>query len=433
MNRWLRDFVFVDDPAKLGRRYLVVTMICFAVGGLLAMAMRWKLAWPDAAVPVIGELFDWPGGVMPPEVYSRAFTLHGTVMIWLTLVPLAAWGLGLACVPRLCGVRSPALKFAGGWSLWWLIVGAAILLVAWTGGANAGWTAYAPLGSTEAIAGGRWVNREPDVASWLRLHGDVGYPVQSRWPAFVLYAVFVALAGWLGFVGSRVATLLRTDRAKVAASLRDAGDNQASSNTQNVLLHPVAMQLPRVVVALFVFGLAWLLTLGLQIVVFEGQTAWFFVVGWLATGGMLAAASLLTTVVTRRRPGRLPLAVWGWATAAAVGLLASPVIVLAMTMNLLDSHGLTEFFHADGQPLLHQHLFWFYGHPLVYLMILPAFGLVTDTLARASRQPAGGAWGYRMMAGSTVAIGGLGFAVWAHHMFQSGLNPSAALVFSAAT
>ena len=168
----------------------------------------------------------------------------------------------------------------------------------------------------------------------------------------------------------------------------------------------------------------------MQVIAFDGQSAWFCAIALWATGGGFVAIALLATVALRRRTP-LPLSVWGWAAAAAVGLLSGPVIVLAMAMNLLDAHGLTGFFNPqrDGQPLLHQHLFWFYGHPLVYLLILPAYGLAGDILARHGR----GHVGYKTAAGCIVAVSVLGFGVWAHHMYQSGLDPSGALVFSAST
>ena len=114
-----------------------------------------------------------------------------------------------------------------------------------------------------------------------------------------------------------------------------------------------------------------------------------------------------------------------------MGLLAGPVLVVAMTLQLLDAHEISEFF--SKQPLLYQHLFWFYAHPLVYLIILPAYGIVSDALSRDTGRGETGAFAYWPAALSLVVVSILGFFVWAHHMFQSGLDPSAALVFSAAS
>jgi cytochrome c oxidase subunit 1 len=141
---------------------------------------------------------------------------------------------------------------------------------------------------------------------------------------------------------------------------------------------------------------------------------------------------------------RMPLSVWALFITSIMVLLATPVLAAALFLNLLDHHRLTSFFlpynwtlnssmqssSGGGYPLLHQHLFWFYSHPAVYIMILPAMGMVSDILAVNSRKPV---FGYRPMVYALSAIAFLGFIVWAHHMFQSGLNPTLGTTFAIST
>ena len=379
----------------IGRLWLASAGMAFVVAGLLALAMRWRLAWPGAGLPVLGELLGWPGGTVPLEVYARLFTLHGTVMMWLVASPAILWGLGTACLPAMVG-RPLALRGVATSAFWLAMLGAAVLLVGW-GGAS-GWTGYAPLSSGPLVADG-WVPYQGDAASWLRIGRGEGWDrAQSAWSVLALYAAFSASCAFVGSFLSMVPGRGFWVLLKICAAL----------------------------------GLGYLLTAGLQFVVIDGQTAWFAAVGIWGISGIAAGIPLLATVATRPGRGPLPLAVWGWSAAAGVAILAGPVLVVAMATNALDAHGLTGFFAPErgGSPLLHQHLFWFYAHPLVYLMILPAYGLVGDALAAAC---GGGHYLRRTAAICIVAVAVLGFGVWAHHMFQSGLDPAGALAFSAAS
>ncbi len=172
-----------------------------------------------------------------------------------------------------------------------------------------------------------------------------------------------------------------------------------------------------------------------------GQSAWavgIFVNGLASIAG---AFNYITTIINMRCPGmtmfRLPLSVWSLFVTAVLLLLAVPVLSAAGAMLWLDLNMGTTFFTAyqagkavGGDPLLYQHLFWFFGHPEVYIMILPAFGLVSEILPVFCRKPI---FGYRAMVFSMVAIGFLGFIVWGHHMFVSGMNLVASAVFSFST
>ena len=160
----------------------------------------------------------------------------------------------------------------------------------------------------------------------------------------------------------------------------------------------------------------------------------------------MGGLNYVTTVLQARTRGmtlmRMPLSVWGIFVATILGLLAFPALLVAAVMMLLDRLIGTSFFmpemllmgvqseHAGGSPILFQHLFWFFGHPEVYIVALPAFGMVSDILATHARR---NIFGYRMMVWAIIAIGALSFVVWAHHMYVSGMNPYFGFFFATTT
>jgi cytochrome c oxidase subunit 1 len=176
------------------------------------------------------------------------------------------------------------------------------------------------------------------------------------------------------------------------------------------------------------------------IVLMLGSLALFIVA--FTMGGL----NYVTTILQARARGmtmmRLPLSLWGIFMATILGLLAFPALFVSAVMMTLDKAAGTSFFmpaimsmgenlsHEGGSPILFQHLFWFFGHPEVYIVALPAFGLVSDLLATHARK---NIFGYRMMVWAIIAIGGLSFVVWAHHMYVSGMNPYFGFFFATTT
>jgi cytochrome c oxidase subunit I len=170
--------------------------------------------------------------------------------------------------------------------------------------------------------------------------------------------------------------------------------------------------------------------------VYMGQTLWLVSMIVLGFSSLMGAVNYITTVINMRAPGmtwfRLPLATWALFITAILILLAVPILTGALIMLLFDATMGTSFFAPEfgGQPLLWQHLFWFFGHPEVYILILPAMGFVSEIISAGSRKPI---FGYHAMVLAMVAIAFLGWGVWGHHMFQSGMNPMLGMGFMATT
>src|ERR671939_1190052 len=167
-----------------------------------------------------------------------------------------------------------------------------------------------------------------------------------------------------------------------------------------------------------------------------GQQLWCVSLIVLGLSSILGSFNYITTIINMRAPGmnwfRLPLSIWALFVTAILVLLAMPVLSGALIMLLFDQTIGTHFFlpPKGGQPLLWQHLFWFFGHPEVYILILPAMGMASDIIANGSRKPI---FGYTSMVLAILAIGVLGWGVWGHHMFMSGMNPTLGTGFMIST
>jgi cytochrome c oxidase subunit 1 len=180
----------------------------------------------------------------------------------------------------------------------------------------------------------------------------------------------------------------------------------------------------------------------------EGQILWLTALVFVGVSSMMGSVNYITTIINLRAPGmtlfRMPMTVWALFITAILQAFALPVLTVALILQLLDKTIGTTFFlppaglefgnwttgPGGGQTLLWQHLFWFYSHPAVYIMILPAMGMVSDILSTCARRPL---FGYRAMIYSIAGIAGLGFIVWGHHMFQSGMDPRLGTGFMIAT
>src|SRR5499427_1104745 len=177
-----------------------------------------------------------------------------------------------------------------------------------------------------------------------------------------------------------------------------------------------------------------------------GADLWIISIALFCLGALMSALNFITTTLDMRAKGmsmmRLPLTCWAWFITAILGLLAFGVLLAAGILLLLDRDVGTSFFvplvivngqiagHRGGSPLLWQHLFWFFGHPEVYIAILPAMGLCSQLVSVFSRKPI---FGYKAMVYAMLSIGILGFMVWGHHMFMSGMSPYTAFAFSVMT
>jgi cytochrome c oxidase subunit 1 len=180
----------------------------------------------------------------------------------------------------------------------------------------------------------------------------------------------------------------------------------------------------------------------------QGQIYWLLALIFVGVSSMMGSVNYITTIINMRAPGmtlyRMPMTIWALFITAILQAFALPVLTVALILQTLDKTIGTTFFlppaglafgnwttgPGGGQALLWQHLFWFYSHPAVYIMILPAMGMVSDILSTFARRPL---FGYRAMIYSIAGIAGLGFIVWGHHMFQSGMDPRLGTGFMIAT
>jgi cytochrome c oxidase subunit 1 len=292
------SWLTTTDHKRIGILYIVTSLVFFIAGGILALVMRAQLATPNEHVVTKGS-------------YDELFTMHGTTMIFLVIVPILA-GFGNYLVPLMIGARDMAFPRLNALSYWLFLLGGVILYASWfaAGGApKAGWTGYVPLSESSYTPG----------------HG------MDLWILSLHVLTLASLAGAINFL--------------------------------------VTIQNMRTA------GMTWM---------------------------------------------RMPLFVWSMEVYGALLVVVLPALSAGLTLLLLDRTAGTHFFipAQGGSALLYQHVFWFFGHPEVYIMILPAMGIISEVIPVFARKPI---FGYTAIALSTVAIGFFSMLVWAHHMFTVGL------------
>ena len=333
---FIRTYIFSTDHKMIGRQFLFSAIIMLIFGGLMAMMMRWELAWPETPVPFtswISEPFMYAepehglyGAYMDPAFYNSLFTMHATIMIFFVVMPFMIGGFGNFLIPLMIGAGDMAFPLLNLLSFWTAVPAIGLILYSFfvEGGAAAGgWTMYATLSADPTLSG------------------------------------------------------------------VDAGVN------------------------------LWIISLLI-----------------LGVSSLMGAVNYITTIINMRAPGmtwfRMPLVVWSLFITAILLLLALPVLTAALGMLLFDRTMGTSFFlpGGGGEPILWQHLFWFFGHPEVYVLVLPAMGVTSDILATFSRKPI---FGYKAMAFSMISLAFLSWIVWGHHMFVSGMNPVLGTAFMLTT
>src|SRR5215471_15145076 len=299
---WTSWFTTTDHK-RIGIMYMVFTFCFFMIGGVEALIMRVQLGAANNTL-------------VAPQTYNELFTIHGTTMIFLFIVPMMA-GFGNYFVPLMIGARDVAFPKINALSFWLLVAAAVVFYGSILfSPPECGWTCYAPLSETRYLPSG-------------------------------------------------------------------------------------------------------------------GVDAWIFFVHLAGISSLLGAINFYATIVNMRAPGmgwsRLPLFVWGILISSVMLILSIPAIAAAVTMLLTDRHFGTTFFDPsrNGSPLLWQHLFWFFGHPEVYILILPGFGIISEVLPVFARKPI---FGYKAVAASTAAIAFVAMLVWAHHMFSTP-SPTVVLIF----
>jgi cytochrome c oxidase subunit I len=340
-----RKYVFSVDHKVIGIQYAVTGLLFLLFGFALMMLMRWQMAYPGRPIPVIGNWFGQdkaPGGIMLPEFYNQLGAMHGTIMVFLGVVPLAVGGFGNFVMPLQIGAPDMAFPKINMASYWVYVMGGVTMLASFFqrgGAAQSGWTSYPPL-------------------------ADIN----------------------------------------------------------------------------------------------PGQTMWLVGMVFLITSSLLGSINFITTIVQLRAKGlsymRLPFFVWAQFVTSFLLLLAFPPLEAAGVLQLMDRVAGTSFFlpsglvvsnkvltsmtgvaatnlaSGGGNPLLWQHLFWFLAHPEVYVLILPAMGIVAEIIANNTRKPL---WGYKALVYSVVFLGFMSFIVWAHHMFMTGMGTTMSAFFQTTT
>jgi cytochrome c oxidase subunit 1 len=329
-------YIFSQDHKVIGIQYGITALIFLFFGFSLMLVMRWGLAYPEDPIPLIGWMFE--NKMLSPDMYNSFGAMHGTIMIFLGVVPIIVGAFGNYLVPLQIGAPDMAFPKLNMASYWCYFIGGMFMLSGFFlpgGAANSGWTSYPPLA---------------DIAT-------------------------------------------------------------------------------------------------------TGQTVWLFGMVFLITSSLLGSINIIVTIIQLRAPGltwmRLPFFIWAQLVTSFLLVLAFPPLEAAGIFQLMDRLAFTSFFMPSGlivggqvisgagldyagggSPLLWQHLFWFLAHPEVYVLILPAFGIISEIIANNTRKPL---WGYKILVYAVFFLGFMSFIVWAHHMFLTGMGQTMSIFFSITT
>ena len=351
-----RKWVFSTDHKIIGLQYGVTGLIFLMFGFGLMMLMRWTIAHADTPIPfgggilnmVMGDEMVSKAGLISSNAYNVFGAMHGTIMVFFGIVPVAFAAFGNYVMPLQIGavdMTFPRLNMASFWSFF---ISCVIMVVSFFvpgGAAKSGWTSYSPL-----------------------------------------------------------------------AGLADSNLAYGSPDYFHLIMN--------------------------------GQTLWIIGMVFNITASLLGSVNFIATIVQLRAPGmtwmRMPFFCWAIFITAYLLLLAFPPLEAAAIMQLMDRVAGTSFFmptglvvnghpapfSGGGSPLLWQHLFWFLAHPEVYVLILPALGMITEIIACNTRKPI---WGYKAMVGAIFTLAFLSFIVWAHHMYMTGMGAKVAGFFQVTT
>ena len=307
-NSGIIDWLTTVDHKKIGIMYFVGSFTFFILGGILALIIRAELTLPGLQL-------------VTQDQYNRFFTMHGSTMIFLAVIPLLA-AFSNYVVPLQVGARDMAFPRLNALALWMFLFSGILMYSSFFvegSGPTGGWTAYAPLTTAEYSTG-------------------------------------------------------------------------------------------------------------------IGMNIWAMAVYGVGTSSILGAINLVVTILNMRAPGmglnQMSLLTWTVLVQSILVVFATPALAAALVLLFIQRATGVPFFGPQGDPVLFQHMFWFYSHPAVYIMVLPAMGIVSEVLPVFARKPI---FGYKMIAYSTVAIAVLGFVVWAHHMFTAGIGVGLQLFFMMAS
>ena len=328
---FISKYIFSQDHKWIGIQYGITSLVFLLFGFALMMVMRWQLAYPDTVIPLVGWMFE--DGMLSPDMYNSFGAMHGTIMIFLGVVPMVVGAFGNYLVPLQIGAPDMAFPKLNMASYWAYLTGGVVMFASFFmegGAAASGWTMYPPL----------------------------------------------------------------------------------------------------------------------SVIAENGETVWLVGMIFLITSSLLGSMNIIVTIVQLRVEGltwgRLPFFVWAQFVTSFLLVLAFPPLEAAGVLQLMDRLAGTSFFlpsglvvggeilnvSGGGSPLLWQHLFWFLAHPEVYVLVLPAMGVVAEIIANNTRKPL---WGYKSLVFAVVWLGFMSFIVWAHHMFLTGMGQGMSVFFQTTT